>query len=58
MNIQHLLIRGSEKVVSHYRLLLASAKAEQERELFISRIERERRLQNAFRGDRAERFAP
>ena len=43
-NIQDLLIDGSEKVIAHYRLLLASAKTEKERELYRSRIERERRL--------------
>jgi hypothetical protein len=42
--IQDLLIRGSEKVIGHYRLLLASAKNEEERELYRSRIEREQRL--------------
>ncbi|MBC9881853.1 hypothetical protein G8O24_31480 [Bradyrhizobium sp. INPA01-394B] len=39
-----LLIRGSEKVIGHYELLLASAKTEQERELYRQRIERELRL--------------
>ena len=39
-----LLIRGSEKVIGHYELLLAIAKSEHERELFQQRIERERRL--------------
>ncbi|WP_200948557.1 MULTISPECIES: hypothetical protein [unclassified Bradyrhizobium] len=39
-----LLIRGSEKVIGHYELLLASAKTEHERELYLQRIERERRL--------------
>ncbi|MBR0908275.1 hypothetical protein [Bradyrhizobium liaoningense] len=38
------LIRGSEKIIVHYRLLLASAKTEKERELYLNRIERERRL--------------
>ena len=32
--IQDLLIRGSEKVVGHYRPLLASAKNEEKRELY------------------------
>lgn len=39
-----LLIRGSEKVIDHYRLLLASAKTERERQLYLGRIEREERL--------------
>jgi hypothetical protein len=43
-NIRDLLIDGSEKVIAHYRLLLASANTEKERELYRSRIERERRL--------------
>jgi len=43
-SIQDLLIRGSEKIIDHYRLLLASAKTEQERELYRSRIEREQQL--------------
>ncbi len=41
---RELLIRGSEKVIGHYELLLASAKTEHERELYRQRIERERRL--------------
>jgi hypothetical protein len=38
--IRDLLIRGSKKVIGHYRLLLASAKNEEERELYRSRIAR------------------
>jgi hypothetical protein len=37
------LIRGSEKVIDHYRVLLAGTKNEKERELYRSRIEREER---------------
>jgi hypothetical protein len=45
MNSQRdLLIRGSEKVIGHYELLLASAKSEEERALYRQRVERERRL--------------
>lgn len=33
--IRDLLIRGSKKVIDHYRLLLASAKKEEERELYM-----------------------
>ncbi|MCK1492225.1 hypothetical protein IVB14_17810 [Bradyrhizobium sp. 180] len=44
MSDVNLLIRGSEKVIQHYRLLLASAKTESERQLYRSRIEREQRL--------------
>ncbi|MEY9417984.1 hypothetical protein ABIF69_004426 [Bradyrhizobium japonicum] len=43
-DLRDLLVRGSEKVMAHYRLLLASAKTENERELYQSRIEREQRL--------------
>ena len=43
-DVRNLLIRGSEKVIEHYRMLLASAKTENERQLYRSRIEREQRL--------------
>ncbi|KIU47603.1 MULTISPECIES: hypothetical protein [Bradyrhizobium] len=55
--IQDLLIRGSEKVIGHYRLLLASAKNEEERELYRSRIEREQRLLDQLRRGFPERVA-
>jgi hypothetical protein len=42
------LVRGTEKVIGHYRLLL-SIKAE-ERELYGSRFDRERRLLNKLHG--------
>ena len=42
--MRDILIRGSEKVINHYQLLLASAQTEKERELYLSRIEREQRL--------------
>jgi hypothetical protein len=48
--IQVLLIRGSEKVIGHYRLPLARAKDEEERELYRSRIEREQRLLDELHG--------
>ncbi|MHC2282986.1 hypothetical protein ACVME8_009629 [Bradyrhizobium diazoefficiens] len=35
-DLRDLLIRGSEKVIGHYRLLLASAKTEAERQLYRS----------------------
>lgn len=41
--MRDILVRGSEKVIAHYQLLLASAKTEKERELYLSRIEREQR---------------
>jgi hypothetical protein len=55
--IRDLLIRGSEKVIGHYRLLLASAKNEGERELYRSRIERELRLLDELHGGFPARFA-
>jgi len=55
--IQDLLIRGSEKVIGHYRRLLASAKNEEERELYRSRIERERQLLDELHGGFPDRFA-
>jgi hypothetical protein len=54
--IRDLLIRGSEKVIGHYRLL-ASAKNEEERELYRSRIEREQRLLDELYGRFPDRFA-
>ncbi len=57
IGIRDLLISGSEKVIGHYRLLLASAKNERERELYRSRIEREQRLLDEVRGDFPDRFA-
>jgi hypothetical protein len=47
--VRELLIRGSEKVIAHYRLLLDGAKTEKERELYRSRIEREQRLLDELR---------
>ena len=55
--IRDVLIRGSEKVIGHYRLLLASAKNQEERELYRSRIEREQRLLDEFHGGFPNRFA-
>ncbi|MCA1433229.1 hypothetical protein I6F33_09600 [Bradyrhizobium sp. BRP20] len=58
MNSQRdLLIRGSEKVIGHYELLLASAKSEHERELYHQRIERERRLIRDLQGEWDHRAA-
>jgi hypothetical protein len=56
-DIRALLIRGSEKVIDHYRLLLARAKDEKERELYRSRIEREQRLLDELQGGLRDRFA-
>ena len=54
---RELLIRGGEKVIGHYELLLASAKTEQERELYLQRIERERRLIRDLQGAQDYRAA-
>ncbi|WP_196236080.1 hypothetical protein [Bradyrhizobium japonicum] len=54
---RQLLIRGSEKVIGHYELLLASAKSEHERELYRQRIERERRLIRDLQGEPDSRAA-
>jgi hypothetical protein len=56
-DIRDLLIRGSEKVIGHYRLLLASAKTEEERQLYRSRIEREQRLLDQLHGGLPHRLA-
>ncbi|WP_347336539.1 hypothetical protein, partial [Bradyrhizobium arachidis] len=56
-DVRDLLIRGSEKVIAHYRLLLARAKTEKERELYRSRIEREQRLLDQLQGGLPGRIA-
>lgn len=57
IDVQDILIRGSKKVIDHYRLLLARAQTDGERELYRNRIEREERLlhqlQNGFPDRRA-----
>ncbi|WP_157789256.1 hypothetical protein, partial [Bradyrhizobium japonicum] len=49
-DVRNLLIRGSEKVTVRYRLLIAGAKNEKERELYLSRIEREQWLLDQLQG--------
>jgi hypothetical protein len=56
-DVHELLIPGSEKVIGHYRLLLASAKTESERQLYRSRIEREQRLLDQLQGGFPDRIA-
>lgn len=56
-DIRDALIRGGEKVIGHYRLLLASAKTEKERKLYRSRIEREQRLLEELQGGFSNRIA-
>jgi len=55
--VRDLLIRGTEKVSGHYRLLMVSAKNEEERELYRTRIEREQRLLDELHGGFLARFA-
>ncbi|MGY3527746.1 hypothetical protein ACVILK_000461 [Bradyrhizobium embrapense] len=43
MSTTQFLIRGSEKVISHYQFLLDTAKSDQEREKFARRIDEEKR---------------
>lgn len=56
-DVRSLLIGGSEKVIAHYRLLLASAKTESERQLYLDRIEREQRLLDTLQGGVPQRSA-
>ncbi|MCP3370000.1 hypothetical protein [Bradyrhizobium cajani] len=56
-DIRDLLIRGSEKVIEHYRLLLAGARTESERQLYRTRIEREQRLLETLQGGIPDRSA-
>ncbi|MBR0741242.1 hypothetical protein JQ581_30360 [Bradyrhizobium liaoningense] len=55
-DIRDALIRGSEKVIGHYRSLLTSAKTEKKRELYRSRIEREQRLLEELQNGFTDRF--
>ena len=55
--VRDLLIRGSEKAIGHNRLLLAGAKTERERNLYLNRIEREQRLLDRLRDGLPEWFA-
>ena len=54
---RELLLRGSEKVIGHYELLLASARTDDERELYRRRIERERRMIRDLQGEQDHRVA-
>jgi len=56
-DVRDLLIRGSAKVIGRYRLLLASAKTDSERQLYQTRIEREQRLLDQLQGVFLDRFA-
>ena len=56
-DVRNLLISGSEKVIGHYRVLLAGARSESERELYRARIAREQRLLEALQGGLPERAA-
>lgn len=54
---RELLIRGSEKVIDHYELLLGNAKTEHERAPNRQRIEREWRLIRDLQGEPGHRAA-
>ena len=56
-DVREMLIRGSEKVIAHYRLLLAGAKTDKERDLYLSRIEREQQLLDQIRDRMPRRSA-
>ncbi|MBR0777902.1 hypothetical protein JQ543_05750 [Bradyrhizobium diazoefficiens] len=56
-DVRDLLIRGSEKVIAHYRQLLAGVKTEEERELYLTRIDREQRLLDQLQNGLSGRFA-
>ncbi len=43
-DVRDVLIRGSKKIIEHYRFLLSRTTSERERELYRRRIEREQRL--------------
>jgi len=56
-DVRDLLMRGNEKVIAHYRQLLAGAKTEEERELYLTRIDREQRLLDQLQNGLPELFA-
>lgn len=56
-SVQAILIRGSEKVIDHYRRLLSRAATEDEREIYLDRIGREQRLLDRLRRASSERAA-
>ena len=56
-DVRDLLIRSSEKVSEHYRFLLANAKNENERDLYRTRIARERQLLDQLRDGFLDRSA-
>ncbi|VIO78214.1 hypothetical protein CI1B_72920 [Bradyrhizobium ivorense] len=49
IELQRTLIRGSEKIIGHYRYLLATATSERERERFRQRIDEEQLLLDRLR---------
>ncbi|MCP3442331.1 hypothetical protein [Bradyrhizobium sp. CCGUVB14] len=54
-DVREMLIRGSEKVIAHYRRPLAGT--DRERELYHGRIEREQRLLEQLRAGMPRRSA-
>lgn len=56
--VRDFVIRGSQKVIRHYERLLSTATSEEERQLYQSRIERERRvIDDLHQGALPDRFA-
>ncbi|MHC1943433.1 hypothetical protein IF803_03505 [Bradyrhizobium sp. UFLA06-06] len=53
MSTTQFLIRGSQKVISHYLFLLDTAESEQDRETFAKRIEEEKRNLERLQADLA-----
>lgn len=49
-DVRDLLISGSSMVIGRYRLLLAGAKSDQEREFYRSRLEQGQRLLDELGG--------
>ncbi len=57
-SVRDFLIRGSQKVIGHYERLLSTATSEEERQLYQSRIERERQvIDDLHRGALPDRLA-
>lgn len=56
-DLRDLLIRGSEKVIEHYRFLLGNAKDANEHYLYSTRIDREQALLDQLKGGFQDRSA-
>lgn len=57
-DVREFLVRGSIKIIEHYRFLLDRASSRGERDLYQERIEREQRLlDRLLENDRTDRRA-